>query len=87
MAIRIIITDSSIWTLDYENMQYRRDPKIQGSDHLMVPYDLTKGWRSFTLLEESHALDHPDRIRFTVFGDEELGWITSTYKPAEQHLD
>lgn len=84
MAIRIILTDSSIWTLDFTEMQYRRDPRVQGVEHYQLSYGRTPGWRPFTHLQED-GTEWDDRIRFTLYGDEELGgWATSTYKPAEQ---
>lgn len=86
MAIRIIVTDSSIWTLDYTEMQYRRDPRNPDTEHPVLSYEETPGWRSFTGLEET-GTPWEDRIRFIIYGDEELGYITSTYKPAEQFRD
>lgn len=85
-AVRIIVTDRSVWTLDYGRMSFRRDPRVQGNDHPIVSY--TGEWRDFESLVESTAFGHPGRIRFTVYGEDVdgagSGWITSTYKPGEQ---
>lgn len=89
MAIRIIITDSSIWTLDYKEMRFRRDPRVQGTEHPMLSYDETQGWIEFVSLEEI-GTQWEDRIRFSVYGHDldghGSGYITSTYKPGEQNV-
>lgn len=85
MAIRIIVTDSSVWTLDYGSGQFRRDPRVDGAEHPLVRY--TCEWRDFDHLVEE-PFTTPDRIRFSVFGRDVDGqgsqWITSTYKPEMQ---
>lgn len=87
MSIRIITTDSSVWTLDFEQMQFRRDPRVEGAEHPLVTY--SGEWRDFYELAETQAYGYEsERILFSVRGDDVDGagarYITSTYKPAEQ---
>lgn len=88
-ALRTILTDSSVWIFNFTDMTFNRSPRIEGGNHPYVQY--TGEWMPFFCVEETQALGfQQDRIRFTVYGDDldnaGSDWITSTYKPAEQHV-
>ena len=89
-AVRIIETDSSIWTLDFENMEFKRVPKSQKSrETTYVPYEQTEwtpffGYRQTTVHETEGPLN--GRVRFFVYVHEfdTNDFITSTYLPELQ---
>lgn len=86
-AVRIVITDSSVWTFNFTEMRFNRSPRVEGANHPFVKY--TGDWRPFQYITEGDAYPHEaDRIRLTVHGRDLDGngaeWITTTYRPAEQ---
>jgi hypothetical protein len=87
-AIRIVVTDSSVWTFNFTEMLFLRCPRVEGGDHPMVKYE--GEWQSFARIEETDAVHWDDRVRMTVFGHDIAGpgsdWITTTYQPAAQQV-
>lgn len=88
-CMRMIVTNNSLWVIDFTNMEFQRHPRNDSSrDTTWVAYDQTN-WTPFVSFKQSECPEGiselEGRIRFTIgLSVNPDDWITSTFDPKDQ---
>lgn len=78
--MRIIVTKSSVWSIDEEKSEFNRSPRKEGFAHPIVDY--TDAWQPYVSIDEVEIDE--DRVMFFVNCGNPRDNLRSSYLKSEQ---